>query len=83
MKTNVTFKISTCETTYTKNFVKIRQLILFDQNGDLGSKFSKTNVRFEVSTFEIEHMRNFANKIRKVILFDPKYPNLGIWSQNF
>ena len=45
--------------------------------------FSKTNVRFKISTFEIEHMRNFANKIRKVILFDPKYPNLGIWSQNF
>ena len=46
--------------------------------GDLGPKFSKTNVRFEVSTFEIGYMQNFVN-IRKLILIDPKYQNLGIW----
>ena len=45
--------------------------------GDLGSKFSKTNVRFEIGTIEIAFIRNFANKIRKVIPFDPKCPNLG------
>ena len=40
---------------------------------DLSSKFAKTNVRFESSTFEIEYMQNFV-KIRKLILFGPKYP---------
>ena len=45
--------------------------------GDLVSKFSETNVRFEISTLEIGYMRNFA-KIRKLIFFDPKCPNLGI-----
>ena len=43
------------------------------------SKFLKTNVRFEVSTFEVVYLRNFI-KIRKLILFDSKYPNLGIWA---
>ena len=50
--------------------------------GDLASKLSKTNVRFEISIFEIGYMQNFA-KIRKLILFDPKCLNLGIWTQNF
>ena len=50
--------------------------------GDLASKLSKTNVRFEISIFEIGYMQNFV-KIRKLILFDPKCLNLGIWTQNF
>ena len=44
--------------------------------------FSKTNVISEISTFEIGYMRNFT-KIRKLILFDSKCPNLGIWVRNF
>ena len=43
--------------------------------GDLGSKFLKTNVRFEITTFEIKFIPNFV-KIRKLILFGPKYSNL-------
>ena len=49
--------------------------------GDLGSIFSKANVRFEISAFKIGYIRNFI-KIRMLILFDPKCPNLGIWSRN-
>ena len=48
--------------------------------GDLGSKFLKTNVRFEISTIKIEHRRNFV-KIRKLILFGSKCPNLSICTQ--
>ena len=51
------------------------------KSGHLSPKFSKTNVRFEISTFEIGYMQNFVN-IRKLILIDPKYPNLGIWAQS-
>ena len=50
--------------------------------GHLGSTFWKTNVRFEISTFEIGDKGNFV-KIRKLIFFDPKCPNLGIWAQHF
>ena len=50
--------------------------------GHLSSKFWKTNVRFEISTFEIGYQRNFV-KIKNLILFGPKYPDLGIWAQNF
>ena len=52
------------------------------KSGDLGSKFSKINVKFKISTFEIEYMRNFV-KIRKLIFFGLKCPNLGIWAENF
>ena len=52
------------------------------QFGNLCSKFLKTNVRFEISTFKVVHMRNFV-KIRTLILFGPKYPDLAIWLQNF
>ena len=45
--------------------------------GDLGSTFSKRNVRFEISTLEIGYRQNF-DKITKLILFGPKYPNMGI-----
>ena len=45
--------------------------------GDLSSKSLKRNIRFEVSTFEIRYIRNFV-KIRKIIHFGAKYPNLGI-----
>ena len=48
--------------------------------GHLGLKFWKTNVRFEISTFEIWYKGNFV-KIRKLIPFGPKYPN--VWAQNF
>ena len=50
--------------------------------GLLGSKVWKKNVRFEISTFEIGYKGNFF-KIGKLIFFDPKCPNLGIWVQNF
>ena len=50
--------------------------------GDLGSIFSKTIVRFEISIFEIGYRQNFV-KIRKLILFDLKYPYSEIWDQNF
>ena len=36
----------------------------------------KANVRFEISTFEIWYKRNLV-KIRKLILFGPKYLNLA------
>ena len=49
--------------------------------GPLGSKFLKTNDKFKISLFKTEYMQNFG-KIRKLILFDPKYPNLGIWARN-
>ena len=49
---------------------------------DLDSNFSKTSVKFEISTFEIVYMQNFI-KIRKLILFGPKCPNLGIWAKTF
>ena len=42
----------------------------------------KANGRFEISTLEIGYRQNVA-KIRKLILFDPKCPYLGIWAQNF
>ena len=50
---------------------------------NLGSNFSKTNIRFGISTFEVAYIRNVAIKIRKLTLFDPNCPNLGIWAQNF
>ena len=50
--------------------------------GDLGSDFSKTNFRFKISTLDKEFVQNFADKIRKLILFYPKCPNLGILAQN-
>ena len=49
--------------------------------GPLGSKFPKTNDKFESSIFRIGYMRNFM-KSRKLILFGPKRPNLGIWARN-
>ena len=51
--------------------------------GELGTTFLETNVRFEISNFEIGYMQNFADKIRKLILFDLKCLNFGIWAQNF
>ena len=48
--------------------------------GYLDSKFSKTNYKFEISTSKIGCMRNFV-KIRKLILFGQKCPNLGICAQ--
>ena len=50
--------------------------------GDLGSQFSKTNIRFEICIFEIGFRQNFV-KIRKLILFGPKYLHFGIWARNF
>ena len=50
--------------------------------GTLGSTFVKTNVRTEVSTFKIGFIKSFA-KIRKLTIFDPKSPKMGIWAQNF
>ena len=46
--------------------------------GHLGSKSLKTNVKFKISTFKIGYVKNFV-KIRKFILFGPKYLNLGNW----
>ena len=43
--------------------------------GDFSWKFSKANVRFDISTFKIEYRQNFV-KIRKLIRFGPKCPNL-------
>lgn len=51
--------------------------------GTLGSTFLKTNMRTEIiSTFKIGFIKNFA-KIRKLTLFGPKSPKMGIWAQNF
>ena len=50
--------------------------------GDLSSKSFRANNIFEISTVEIEYMQNFV-KIRKLILFGPKCPILGILTQNF
>ena len=48
---------------------------------NLGSKFLKTNVRFQITTFDIENMRSFI-KIRKLILFGLKCPNLEIFARH-
>ena len=57
-------------------------MIYLDQRSYEIPKFSKTKIRFEISTFEIGYRQNFV-KIRKLIIFGPKCPNLGIWAQNF
>ena len=49
--------------------------------GDLGSKFLKIYDRFKTSTFQIRYMRNFV-KVRVLILFGPKCPNLGMQNRN-
>ena len=46
---------------------------------DLGSNFLKANDKFEISTFEIGYKQDLV-KIRKLILFGTKCPNLGIWT---
>ena len=48
---------------------------------DLGSKFSKKTGRYEISTFELGYKQNFV-KMRKLILFGPTSPHLGIWARN-
>ena len=40
------------------------------------------HVRFEISTFKTGYRQNFV-KIRKLILFGQKCPNLGTWVKNF
>ena len=45
--------------------------------GYTGSRFLNTNEKLKTHTFKIWYMQNFV-KIRKSILLDPKYPNLGI-----
>ena len=52
------------------------------KTGHLGLIFWKTNVRFEISTFEVGYKVNFI-KIRKLIFFDTKGPNLSISVQHF
>ena len=39
-------------------------------------------VWFEISTFEIRYRQNFV-KIKKLIPFGPKRPNLEVWAQTF
>ena len=51
---------------------------------DLGSKLSKKKKKkgkFKISTSKLGYMQNVF-KIRKLILFDLKCPNLGIWARN-
>ena len=50
--------------------------------GDASSVFLKTSVKFKISTFEIGYLQNFV-KIKKSILFGPKYQNLRILAHNF
>ena len=52
------------------------------KSGDFGLTFLKTNDRFQINTFEIGYMQNLVN-ISKLILFDPKCPDLGIFARNF
>ena len=52
-------------------------MIYLDQRSYKIPTFSKTKVKFEISTFEIGYSQNIV-KIRKVIVFDLKCPNLGI-----
>ena len=71
-------------------FLHVRKTEL--QNGDIELvrltwvpgcyELQKVNVRFETSIFEIGCRQNFV-KIRKLILFDAKWPYLGIWDHNF
>ena len=79
---NVSFEISTSEIEYMQNFVEISKLILFGLQyphfGHLGSKFWTANVRFEITIFETVCMSNLKVKIRKLIPFGPKSPNLAI-----
>ena len=49
---------------------------------DCKLKILKTNVRFEISTFEMGFIQSLTNKIKEVIFFDPKCPNMGIWARN-
>ena len=52
------------------------------KTGHLGLIFWETNVRFEISTFEVGYEVNFI-KIRKLIFFDTKVPNLSISVPHF
>ena len=49
--------------------------------GDMSSKFPTTNIEFQISTSGIGHLQNLV-KIRTLLLFDPKCPNVEIWAQN-
>ena len=84
-KTNIRFEFNTFEIGYTRNFVKVRKLILFGPKCPdldiLGSKFSKINDKFGINTFEIGNMSNFV-KIRKSACFGPRCPNLDISARN-
>ena len=53
------------------------EIIYLDQRSYTIPTFSKKKVKFEISIFEIAYSQNFV-KIRKVIVFDLKCPNLGI-----
>ena len=97
LKTNVKFEINTFEIWYMRNFVKIKELILFGPKcpkafglkafkksqtfGIWAQNFQRQMINFKINTFKIEYMRNFA-KIRKLKLFGPKNPNLGIWTRS-
>ena len=47
------------------------------KSGDLVSNLAKP-----MSNLKERYKRNFL-KIRKLMLYDPKSPGLGIWAQNF
>ena len=53
------------------------EIIYPDQRSYEIPKFSNTKVRFEISSSEIEYWQNFV-KIKKLILFGTKCPNLGL-----
>ena len=83
LKTNARFEISTFK--HRQNIIKISKntfWLKMPKFGGFSSKFSKSNVRFEISIFEIGYVQNLV-KIRKLILFVPKCPSLGVWAQNF
>ena len=84
LKTNVKFKISTFKIGYVKNFVKIRNFILFGPKYlNLGNwlEIKKKN-KFEISTFKTGACEISLRLERKSILFAPICPNLDIWARN-
>ena len=80
---NTYFKISErVDLVVIKQIKPRHEIIDLNQKSYEIPKFLKTNVRLEISSFQIGCRPNFI-KIKKLIPFGPKYPNLSIWAQKF
>ena len=66
-KTNVRFSISTFEIRYKRNFVKIRNLILFDTKcpilGIWARNFREKMSDLKIAPFKIGYRQNFVKRL--------------------